>query len=185
MIPLSPLSEQSSVSALCPPPREGFSPLVGVPRSVVITFVSTPQNLVGLTAAQKNGLRYEQKAHLYLQETLQDYAVSPRFNFRDDTGGRICIPDGLFYPLGMNKPVFIFEIKISHTSDAWWQLRRLYQPVVARYFANTERAVGVVEVCQSLDPATPFPENYVVIEDLRKWVEAGDPNKFGVFQWKP
>lgn len=73
------------------------------------------------------------------------------------------------------------EIKFQHMPEAWWQLRKLYQPALE---FKLRRPVFVLEVCKSYDPAMPFPEPIELVENL--WEFCNAPRKvFGVFQWKP
>jgi len=75
----------------------------------------------------------------------------------------------------------IFEIKLQHMPEAWWQLRKLYQPVVEEYYKP--RAISVVEVCRSFDPAIPLPEDIELIDDIQGFIAAAAGN-FGVLRWR-
>jgi hypothetical protein len=113
-----------------------------------------------MTEAQAAGLRFETKARLYLQELNskfplgQWFSLGTWFSFKDDSGDRICQIDGLYERV--DGTVVILEIKRSHTVDAWWQLRTLYQHVVKAWLED--HPVRVVEICQSFDPMVAFPE---------------------------
>jgi hypothetical protein len=65
--------------------------------------------------------------------------------------------------------------------EAWWQLRKLYSPVVA---ALTGRMVYCIEVCRVFDPQMPFNETPYLIDSLPGYVLDPDP-AIGVFVWKP
>ncbi len=71
------------------------------------------------------------------------------------------------------------EVKYQHTPDAWWQLRRLYAPLVEHIFPHY--SVHLVEVCKWFDPAVPFPERF----DMLPAVEAVRADAIGVHIWKP
>lgn len=109
--------------------------------------------------AQRTGKRYERKALAHLSEVCGDrFRPSPWFKFEDDTNSiRWCQPDAILHT---QFATVIFEIKYSFTSDAWWQLRHLYEPVIRKVYA---RPIAVVVVCKSFDPAVPFPEKYALL----------------------
>lgn len=165
------------------PPR-GFRPAEGV-RSAwscgeAGPFGRAPSPIRG-TAAQKAGLRYERKVHEHLSSVFGSlYRPSQWFRFEDQHGRmRWCQPDGL---LCVRDVALVFEVKARHTSDAWWQLRRLYAPVVSR--ALYARTVGLCCIVRSYDASVPFPEPLEWVDDLRHWAE-GPFDRMGVFSWKP
>jgi hypothetical protein len=96
----------------------------------------------------------------------------PKITFR-----RSFVPDGLYLNDG---EAIVFEIKISHMPDAWWQLRRLYQPVVERL--SYVHSVSVIEVVRSFDPSQAFPEEVKVIRGLDGLVSSSN---FRVLLWRP
>ena len=61
--------------------------------------------------------------------------------------------DGLFLA---GEAVAIFKIKYSFTPDAWWRLRKLYEPVVRK--ALNPKRLGLFVICRNFDPHVPFPE---------------------------
>jgi len=67
----------------------------------------------------------------------------------------VCQPDALL--LFKSGAVLIVEVKLTHTANAWWQLRKLYEPVV-KALTNHSHPVYVVEICKSGDPLISFPE---------------------------
>jgi hypothetical protein len=96
------------------------------------------------------GIRYERKVQEHLSfEYPESYLPSPWFQFKKEGTDRFlwCQPDGI-----------IIEIKHSHTSDAWWQTRRLYMPVMAVAFDQELWTIQVCEVVRWYDAATAFPE---------------------------
>lgn len=133
----------------------------------------------GLTASQKNGLRYERKVQAFLQEKFgKDYHPAPWLHFEDDGVARTVQPDGVL--LRMER-LYVFEIKFQHMPEAWWQLEKLYAPLLRKFFPTHQ--VSCVEVCRSYDPSTPFPCEVKLIPDLDSWI--GFPRSdFGVFQWR-
>jgi hypothetical protein len=131
----------------------------------------------GQTTAHKIGLRYEAQVQDYLQSVLGNYDPTPVIRFTCNGLQRIAIPDAVQQ---RSTHTVVFEIKYTHCPEAWWQLRRLYEPLLRRRLG---KAVTCVEVCRSYDPATLLPEPVVLIDDLQAWIS--EPRKeFGVFQWR-
>ena len=175
---LSPLSEGKST--LVPVPLTRFRAPVGRPRNVKINGLA-PEVSKADSAAKENGLRYENKVQRFLNECFDArYIPNPRIEFRDDLGPRVCFPDGIL--LAPDRLV-IFEIKIGHMPEAWWQLKRLYEPVLREWRGTPSQ---VVEVVKSYDPAVPFPVGIELIDNLQEWVkDETKMDSFGVFVWKP
>lgn len=135
----------------------------------------------GVTPAQKKGVRYEEKIQVRLRNLLgPNYHRNPCINFLSAGQHRRVVPDGLFFdPEGT---AFVFEIKSQHMPEAWWQLRRLYEPVV-RLLPFVNR-VSCIEVVRSYDPAMGFPEPIKLCSDLETALE-GKVAAFKVFQCRP
>lgn len=162
---LSPLSApvvggSSPGRSLISRPPAGFKPIQGEPRSVEFTSWRPPRSR-GSSPAQKMGLRYERWVLQTLQENfgpniLFDLGIS----FTDNSGRRVAIPDAI---LRHDNAILILEIKYTHTAFAWWQLRRLYEPLL---FKLTRAPILLVEVCRSYDPSVVFPEQFHYIPDL-------------------
>lgn len=160
------------------PPPPSFRPLNGIPKRVNWR-ASGAVSGGSLTAAQRAGLRYEAKAQLYLRSALADYIEAPIVTFLDGgSQGRRIIPDGMIV---RGKSLWIFEIKHQHTHSAWWQLRRLYEPVLRR-LEGVERTF-CIEMVRSYDPAAGFPEPVRVATSLLEAIEPSVEMK--VFLWKP
>lgn len=158
-----------------PPPR--FRPLRGPTRDVRLNRVeySTAQ---GVTFAQKNGLRYERKVQEFLSKKFPDYIPGPYIHFTDDSMCRTVQPDGI---LVFDDVVFIFEIKFQHVPEAWWQLEKLYKPLLKLIYPTRE--VSCVEICRSFDPAMPFPTSVEGVIDLLEWTSK-PRSDFGVYLWR-
>lgn len=141
-------------------------------------FSRTP---TGRTAAQKAGLRYERKVHEYLASVFCDaYSPSQWFGYYDVHGSRrFCQPDGI---LRFGNVAVIFEVKARFTGDGWWQLRRLYAPIVRVAFAPS--LLGLCLICRSYDPSVPFPERHDVLSDVERWVVRREFAQVGVFPWR-
>ena len=180
MIPsLQPTLDPTDVPA---PP--GFEPAEDVEWARLDRNVRSLPSRGGSTA-QKVGIRYEKTVQEYLSERFgEKYLDNPWYSFRDYSGSRRCRPDGVLFTqssFGRNLAV-IFEIKIRHMPDAWWQLRRLYEPVVratAQY-----RDIRLVEIVKEFDPSMPFPEVPVILETLDEVWLLKDFSSIGVFLWK-
>jgi hypothetical protein len=133
------------------------------------------------TPAQRMGLRYERKVLSYLSGVFPGFIPSQWFRYASDAGTKWCQVDGLLLLPGGK--VLIFEVKYSFVEAAWWQLRKLYEPVVRRaYYA---REVGLCLICRSYDPSKRFPEEVELLPDLKIWGERPSFSKIGVFSWKP
>lgn len=130
----------------------------------------------GRTQAQKMGLRFETKVHDVLEAIYDiDYRRSPAVLFEDRSGLHRAIPDGI---LKIGDSLVIVEIKLRHCERAWWQLKRLYEPVLRTMVVPGAR-VRCVEIVRSYDPDEPFPGAHSVVTSLHKLPEAA----VGVLQW--
>lgn len=108
------------------------------------------------SGAQKAGLAYQKKVVKWAFESNHGFAleVSPWFAFTDDSDSRhYCQPDLLFIS-GFS--ILVAEVKLRWTADAWWQLRKLYLPVLAKVFPKHD--LRALCICKSFDPAVKFPE---------------------------
>lgn len=131
------------------------------------------------TPAQKAGKRYERKVLKGLStEFGENLHPSPWFKFSDESGQHYCQPDAVFFgPEGL----VVFEVKIRIVEKAWWQLRRLYEPVVSRAY---RMPTSLCLICKHVDPAVPFPERYELIPSLSSLLsEERDRDLLGVYQW--
>lgn len=176
----------SPSAEVCLPPRtkrvaghsrpRGLRLPSSAPRNV--RFGGYTPHAKGRTHAQKAGLRYERKVLDVLSSVYgRDFLPSPSILYEDSGGLHRAIPDGLLI-LPHLRRVIIVEVKLAHTERAWWQLFRLYSPlIVALYPGYTTRAV---EICRSYDPAVtlPGPVSYAVKRDDLL------PGMMGVWQWK-
>lgn len=134
----------------------------------------------GNSIARQNGLRYEATVQEYLsciakKENAQ-YLAQPSFLFTDARGKSLCRPDAII--VGPMYAVVI-EIKIQHMPEAWWQLRRLYQPVVEAFL---KRPTRVLEIVKTFDASMPFPEDIELIPDI---LTSTVTRKFSVHIWRP
>lgn len=172
-------SSPSESRALRPP--LGFRAASGV-REAWRTSSPFPRTPAGKTAAQKFGIRYEKRVHEFLHAALPGlYDASPWFKYRNGKGElRYCSPDGIFR---LGNVAIIFEVKSRFTSDAWYQLRRVYEPVVRAAYGPTR--LGLCVIAKSYDPSTIFPEPYDLLDALEPWIIHRQFDTIGVFPWKP
>ena len=105
-----------------------------------------------------------------------DYLPSPWVRFTDAAGSHWCQPDGV---LTLPQGKVIVEVKYQHTTEAWYQLRLLYEPVLRCLYPDTP--LSVIEVVKWYDCAIVFPEPARLIKNLA--LHQG--GEFGVHIWKP
>ncbi len=130
-----------------------------------------------LSAAQLAGLRYERKVRDKLGEVLPSAEFGVWWGYYDGSMWRRCQTDGIL----VDGCLTIFEVKARHTIDAWWQLRKLYQPVLSVW--RPDLKVNVVEVCPMVDPAVEFPEpiKRLRLDEVKEW--CSEPREaFGVLK---
>ena len=131
--------------------------------------------------AQALGLRYERKVHEYLERHYPDLLViSPWLKFYSEKNWRWCQPDALLLDI-RNNTICIIEVKIKHTENAWWQVRKSYIPVIKAIFGSDWNIVPI-EVVKWFDPHTHFPEWFHFVDDISKFTTL-DPNNFYVHIW--
>lgn len=140
------------------------------------------------TPAQRAGKRYEKKVLAAVSKLFPSKHVgpevlsSPWIAFtakRDRATERHCQPDLL---LVGESEVLVCEIKLAHTVDAYWQLRHLYGPVVAKLFP--ERSLRLVEITRSFDPVVRFGDGMRLFFSLEHVLRTPPANLIEVIQWK-
>lgn len=162
----------------CPKPnylRLPMGKIVGVQKLGVEEKARSAKGTGGVAKAA--GLRYEAAVKKYLRKELSLVQFGVWWGYSDDLGWRKCQMDGL---VEVNGVFTIIEVKGRHTSDAWWQLRRLYEPVLRSL--GVEK-INLLEVCRSFDPAVAFPEEVELVGDVKEWC-AQLREKMGVFSWR-
>lgn len=121
------------------------------------------------------GLAYEQRVHDVLGAIYNEaYWPHPAMLYQDGSGLRRAIPDGV---LKSGKGVILIEVKYTHCELAWWQLNKLYLPLLTHVY---KVPITCVEICHSYDPEVEFPVAHALVESLHK-VPLGIT---GVMQWK-
>lgn len=182
MLPmLTPLNGGLAGTSVQVPPPPRFRAVVGKVHSASLNLNNPFRGQRGNTAAKQAGVRYERKAQEHLREVFgKQYYDTPLIHFRDDSGARTCAPDGLLFKYPR---VLIVECKFQHMPEAWWQLRRLYEPVLRGMYGIKE--VILLEVCRSYDPQTPFPEQPALVYNAAQWYGAAKNGDLGVYRWRP
>lgn len=144
------------------------------------------------TQARASGLRYEKRAQEHLQSLISysyaaysySYLPSPWISFysRNGTVLRWCQPDGLLISSVNGHPahITIVEIKVRHCVQAWWQLRKLYEPVVRTLFGDGY-TYSICEVCHWIDPHAnvQFPERFQYVDSPGNV----PPGAFGIYRF--
>lgn len=139
------------------------------------------------TAVQKAGKRYEKKvlqqiAKMFSQSDSVTLLASPWIAFSSlpsPSETRHCQPDLL---ISTPTEIFLCEIKLSHTLDAFWQLDQLYRPVVEKL--DPSRPVRLVEITRSFDPAVLYPRNMRLFFSLEHLLRTPAAAAVEVLQWK-
>lgn len=129
------------------------------------------------SASQKAGKRYE--ARVITKLTISDqsgyWLLHPWLKFGTTiSSSRYCQPDLLLF---RNHQLFTFEIKLTHTIDAYWQLVHLYRPVLRMAFPDMP--MFHIEVTKSFDPAHLWPLPimlFLSIESLFEHLDTANPS---------
>lgn len=129
------------------------------------------------SGAQKAGLAYQRRVLDHLSVLVSGGALvpSPWYCYVDSGGARrYCQPDAI-HEYDSSPRALVCEIKLRWTADAWWQLRKLYLPVLSRAYLPSRLLIPLC-ICRSYDPSVAIPEAVNLIEDL----EAASPDQFNV-----
>lgn len=152
----------------------------GIPPEYILKSLAST---VVRSRSSQDGLRYEKKVIQLLQKQLPELVAGPWIKF---VAGRIyqtrerwCQPDA-FWADHDNKRVYVFEVKLSHTSNSWWQLQRLYIPVLRVIFPGYEFVP--IEICKWYDPHTAFPVIFKLEPNIRD-LALMSPQVFYVHIW--
>lgn len=119
------------------------------------------------TGRRGEGLKYEAKALGRLDVLFPGKLVwGPWLRFSSSTAPyeRWCQPDGLLVDIQTGVLVVV-EVKHHHTAEAWWQLEKLYKPVLKTLFPTDLWRIELLEVVRWFDPAVLFPCPTVLVSD--------------------
>lgn len=134
-----------------------------------------PQN-TGNTSAQRAGHAFETKVHDVLLAIYDvDYRPHPAILYSDRSGLHRAIPDGI---LRIGRTLVVIECKLTHTERAWWQLQKVYIPLLSR-LTQDDVVVRGVEICRNFDPDLKWPAPFDVIDSLHRTSE-----RLGILQWR-
>ena len=144
----------------CPPPHN-FTPAGLIHHAEIATqnppfSIPTPRR--GSRAA---GARFERKVQGHLRGSRPlSYRSSPWIFFNHK---RWCQPDGLDVDEEAHR-ITTVEFKLQHTSNAWHQTRRLYEPLV-KFIFGEEYTYNILEIVKWLDPHVAFPERFEILDE--------------------
>lgn len=142
-------------------------------------FIHRPQR----RGRRLQGIKYELAGHYWLKRQFRNsYTAGQWFRFKADGQGKIrwCQTDGLLVDVE-HRTLTVVEFKYQHTESAWWQLFKLYKPVIEKLFVDKKFSIRCLEICKWFDPATKTPQPVVLCQT----VLAVQPGEFGVHIWKP
>lgn len=110
--------------------------------------------------AKAVGVRYERKVAEYVKgladRVPEGVALfGPWLEFHSDGQRRYCQPDIVLLDPAHRQGIVI-EVKYRHCAEAWFQLWRLYVPVLEKLYPDT--TWSCVEIVKWFDPETAWPE---------------------------
>lgn len=147
----------------------------------MVTMCEEPQfakTLGNVKGSQRKGLLYEAQVIKALDDDLGkgwESLPGPWFEFVDSRGHRYAQADwvGFNWHRGL---ICIAEMKLTRVPEAWWQLNRLYQPLIHRLFPRWDIALveitanmynvalpEPVKVIHSLDAVEPWKTSVMVV----------------------
>lgn len=161
---LLPCLEKSELENLRPP--RGFIPVRGSPRVKIIdepSFINTKGNAA--QASVRKGLRYQDQIMKYLETTLdEDWVGFPGLWFEFTAGHKSRTAQADWVGLNMREyRICIVEVKLSRVAKAWWQLNKLYKPLVAQLFPGWD--ISLLEIASKLQTVV-VPERVRVVSSL-------------------
>lgn len=169
------LSCPQTTTRFRPPKR--FKMVKGKP---IVRLVEEPQFAKThgkVKGAKRKGLIYEERVINYLEDNKGEQWESiagPWFEFADNSGHRYAQADWMGINLQQGR-ICIAEVKLSRVPEAWWQLNRLYKPLVEKLFPSWE--ISLLEIAATVY-SVAVPEEVKVV---RKFEEA-EVNKTSFMQ---
>lgn len=176
---------------LLPPKPRGFEPVdeAEILTAKLLRYGDHPvtrRRPRGTSPAQKSGLRYQRKVCdelrvVWGRQAGGDILIGPWVEYTNGLRRGYCQPDIL---ARVRDLVYIFEIKVRSTTDAWWQLRRLYEPVVKKLWPDAHSQPTLVNVVKSYDPDVLFPEErWPLLFNLEELFDCS--HQAVCVQWRP
>lgn len=129
-----------------------------------------------VTGAYRRGIVYERKALDKLEREVAAvpgavFHRSPWIEYTDDTGKHWCQPDAIGWSPASEPYGFVWEVKYKHCAEAWFQLWRLYIPILEKLFVG--RKWQGIEVVKWFDAAISFPEPYQLTDSITRIPRGG------------
>ncbi len=171
-------SSNRAASLSLPPKPRGFICVSKVEWAHLCDRPGFAYNGRARSPARRAGQKYEASMQKRLDKDFGlAYLPGPwlRFLSVGDTKPSYCQPDGLLFLPEEGKLVLV-EIKLKHCTEAWWQLKYKYLPVVEAIFPPDLWAIAICEVVKWFDPSTAFPEKV----KLTPYVDKAPFDSFGV-----
>lgn len=161
----------------CPPKR--FRAAVNPTK---VQFCAPPSFAQGTPRGRgrrAEGIRYERRVQKYLCDLYGDcYLPGPWLSFYDVGDQRICQPDGILFDL-KNGRIILIEIKLRHCEEAYWQLHKLYLPLLRQMFPYSLWDICCLEIVRWYDPAIVWPVKTLLRENILD-TPSSITNKIGV-----
>lgn len=132
------------------------------------------------SGAQKAGLAYQKRVGAWLTASVGASSVlaGSWYSYTDCSNRRgYCQPD--FILSHEFETLVVVEAKLRWTADAWWQLTKLYLPVLRSVHRGLPSLLRLT-VCRSYDPAIRIEEPVNLIDTLGEV----RPDAFNVMVWK-
>ena len=125
------------------------------------------------------GIRYENRLHEAFGQIYPGYLPSMWFNYADsESDSKWCQTDGLIVDPWRGR-IIIVEAKYQHTPTAYYQLFKLYLPVVQWLF-GAQYDIICCEVVKWFDPAVLTPVRPTMCKDPAN----ARKSHFNVHIWK-
>lgn len=146
-------------------PPKGFKCVKGLRWAHMVDEPQFAKTHGKVKGAKARGLRFERKVQGYLDQ-LDGWEGMPGvwFHFEDSHGARYAQADWIGINPAQGK-LCIAEIKLTRVAKAWWQLNRLYKPLVDKVLPRWD--VVLLEVTESVK-AVSIPEDVKIVADLNR-----------------
>lgn len=141
-----------------------------IPQGEITNAWRCPEDIFGPSRprarAKRAGLAYQNRILDLAAGLARDALLvrGPWYSFSDSSDRRhYCQPD---FILDLGPRIIVGEIKLRWNLDAWWQLRRLYLPVIRRALVGRDVVLVPLTICGSYDPAVSAPEPCRLVDGL-------------------
>lgn len=129
-------------------PPKGFRPCGRITRAAFTCQPSFVREGYHPRGAKGKGLRYQSQIVKMLNETFLEGIEGPWFLFNNTYNEeRFTQPDWLTFDFRTGI-IYLVEIKLSRVEQAWWQLNKLYQPVLKAIFPQWD--IAMVEIASNM-----------------------------------